>query len=108
MTSAAHLRIPDNAARIRARLEAAEARATRILEERRDLLTRMAEDLAEVELLEEERLEAWLEEVRRMVPRSGSASAALDVWDRPERLQRPENERDGHGVNYPGSRRADD
>ena len=59
MPSAAYLRIPENASRIRARLEAAEAQAIRILEERRDLLIRMAEDLVEVGLLEGERLEAW-------------------------------------------------
>jgi len=63
-SSAAYLRVPQNAARIRARLEAAEARAMRLLETRKLLLTRMAEDLLEVGLLEGERLEGWLARVR--------------------------------------------
>ncbi|PVA08494.1 hypothetical protein DC366_18905, partial [Pelagivirga sediminicola] len=65
MASAAYLRIPQNAARIRARLEAAEARAIRMLEEQRDTLRRMAEDLIEVGLLEGERLDAWLDDLRK-------------------------------------------
>jgi cell division protease FtsH len=65
-SSASYLQIPENAARIRARLEAAETRAGRILEARRDLLVRMADDLVAVGLLEGERLEAWLGEIREM------------------------------------------
>ncbi len=60
MPTAMYLRDPDNAARIRARLEAAESRAMRLLVTRRGLLIRMAADLVTVGLLEGERLEAWL------------------------------------------------
>ncbi|MCQ0093963.1 AAA family ATPase [Roseovarius sp. M141] len=60
ISSAAYLRDPANAARIRARLEAAEARAMRLLETRRGLLIEMAADLVKVGLLEGARLDAWL------------------------------------------------
>jgi ATP-dependent Zn protease len=84
MGYASYLRIPENAARIRARLEAAEVRAARILETQRDLLVRMADDLVDVGLLEGERLEAWLEQVRKPAPRSGSARADPDARDHPD------------------------
>ncbi|MCQ0090503.1 AAA family ATPase [Roseovarius sp. M141] len=66
ISPAAYLRDPQSAARIRARLEAAEARAMWLLEARRDLLVRMAEDLVAVGLLEGDRLEMWIEEIRGM------------------------------------------
>ncbi|WP_281968924.1 AAA family ATPase [Roseovarius nanhaiticus] len=65
VSSATYLRDPANAARIRARLEDAEARAGQILTPRRALLGRMAEDLLAQGMLEGERLEAWLEGVHR-------------------------------------------
>ncbi|WP_324753174.1 AAA family ATPase [Roseovarius sp. Pro17] len=60
ISSAAYLRDPENAARISARLEAAETRAMRLLEARRGLLIEMAADLVAVGLLEGARLEEWL------------------------------------------------
>ena len=101
MGHAAYLRIPENAARIRARLEAAEARAIRVLEERRDLLVRMAEDLVAVGLLEEERLEAWLGQVRQAVPWPGSVRADQDMRDHPDPSRRADVEITGAADKLP-------
>ncbi|WP_281969129.1 AAA family ATPase [Roseovarius nanhaiticus] len=97
MASAAYLRIPENVARIRARLEAAEASATRILEERRDLLIRMAKDLVEVGLLEGEKLEAWLEDVRKEILPAGSRLLGPDAPACPDPMRSREigNAEDG-------------
>lgn len=60
---AVYLRNPENAARVRARLEASESRAMRILETRRDVLTWMAADLVALGALEGEKLAPWLARV---------------------------------------------
>ncbi len=60
VSTAMYLRDPENAARIRTRLEAAETRAMQILERRKELLIEMAADLGEVRIMEDMRLEGWL------------------------------------------------
>ncbi|MFD0860511.1 AAA family ATPase [Roseovarius aquimarinus] len=76
--AASYLEQPANAARIRARLEEAEARAAQILTPRRSLLARMAEDLERVGILEGTRLDAWLTAAaKKRVETVGGKAGAL-------------------------------
>ena len=76
---AVYLRDPRNAARIRARLENAEAYAMGILEGHRDLLLEMAATLEKHRMLEGEALENWLERI----PASQTILEGADGSDAP-------------------------
>ena len=60
LSTSAYLGDPKNAARVRARLEAAEFRASQIIEVQRDVLMGMAADLTAHRMLEGPVLEGWL------------------------------------------------
>jgi hypothetical protein len=66
LSTSAYLRSPENATRIRARLEAAEIRGMQVLQAERDLLLDMAASLQEQRLLEGDALDVWLARVGRV------------------------------------------
>jgi ATP-dependent Zn protease len=65
ISTSQYLREPKNAARIRARLEAAEDRAMQVLKSQRAVLVEMSEDLQQNRLLEDDALKTWLAKVTR-------------------------------------------
>ncbi|MCV2894991.1 AAA family ATPase [Lentibacter sp. XHP0401] len=65
-STSAYLRNPDNAGRVRARLEAAEIRAMHILDTKRGLLVEMATAFQECRILEGEALEQWLKRIEAL------------------------------------------